>query len=81
MPPVADDVNMGGVDRMDLNGMVDDDVGQEFACRACKRMVCEICAVVETGAGRECLGCRTSGRRDGGQGARTHWVGGIGWMP
>lgn len=31
----------------------------EVRCMACGKMVCETCAVVETGVGRECLECRT----------------------
>ncbi len=30
----------------------------ETRCMSCARMVCETCAVVETGVGRECLECR-----------------------
>ncbi|MCJ1243819.1 hypothetical protein MMC30_001016 [Trapelia coarctata] len=43
----------------------------DYACRDCKRHVCDFCAVVVPGEGRECLQCRTS---------RKKWVGGIGWM-
>ena len=56
-----------------MGGMEDEDVkGAEFGCGCCGRMVCGMCAVVEVGAGRECLECRTSNRKK--------WVGGIGWM-
>ena len=58
------DALMGG---MDLDISVDD-----FACRNCRKRVCDMCAVVETGMGRDCLQCRTS---------RKKWVGGIGWVP
>ena len=44
----------------------------DFHCRNCRRRVCDMCAVVETGIGRDCLQCRTS---------RKTWVGGIGWVP
>ena len=56
-----------------MHGM-DDDValGADFLCRNCHRRVCDMCAVVETGLGRDCLQCRTSRRK---------WVGGIGWVP
>lgn len=30
----------------------------EVRCMGCGKMVCETCAVVETGVGRECLDCR-----------------------
>jgi len=43
----------------------------DYACRECQRHVCDFCAVVVAGEGRECLQCRTSRKR---------WVGGIGWM-
>lgn len=58
------DTSMDGVD---IDVAVDD-----FACRTCRRRVCDTCAVVEVGAGRDCLQCRTS---------RKTWVGGIGWVP
>ncbi|MCJ1237649.1 hypothetical protein MMC14_005636 [Varicellaria rhodocarpa] len=44
---------------------------REWACRDCGRVVCDGCAVVLVGEGRECLQCKTSRKR---------WVGGIGWM-
>ena len=46
--------------------------GVEYGCRGCGRTVCEMCAVVAVGEGRECLQCKTSRKR---------WVGGIGWVP
>ena len=63
--PSNGDINMHGMD---------DDValGADFLCRNCHRRVCDMCAVVETGVGRDCLQCRTSRRK---------WVGGIGWVP
>lgn len=49
------DVSMGGMD-MDLaNPVFDED---DCRCMSCGRLVCATCAVVETGAGRECLECR-----------------------
>ena len=59
------DISMGGMEDEDIKGA-------EFGCRCCGRRVCGMCAVVEVGAGRECLQCRTSNRKK--------WVGGIGWM-
>lgn len=59
-------------------GGMDDEIDEwEFSCRVCTKLVCETCAVVEVGVGRECLGCKTRVGRSGG----TTWVGGIGWMP
>ncbi|MCJ1257375.1 hypothetical protein MMC24_005200 [Lignoscripta atroalba] len=55
------DVDMGGAGLEET----------EHACRGCGRMVCEMCAVVVVGEGRECLQCKTSRKR---------WVGGIGWV-
>ena len=64
--PTSDaDILMGGMD-------VDDTDGREFACRTCRRRVCDTCAVVQVGVGRDCLQCRTT---------RKKWVGGIGWVP
>lgn len=63
------DICMGGMD-----DAVDE---REFSCRVCARLVCETCAVVEVGIGRECSGCTRRVDRSGG----TTWVGGIGWMP
>lgn len=63
------DTCMGGMDDANENG--------EFACRACGRIVCETCAVVEVGVGRECLSCKTQVRSRG----KETWIGGIGWMP
>lgn len=60
------DVAMGGMED-DASG------GDPCRCRSCHRTVCDNCAVVETGEGRECLQCRTSVKKT--------WVGGIGWMP
>ena len=54
---------------MNLDGMVVEDA--EYKCKECRRVVCDMCAVVTAGEGRECLGCKTS---------RKKWVGGIGWM-
>lgn len=59
-------------------GGMDDAIDEwEFSCRVCAKLVCETCAVVEVGTGRECLSCKTRVSRRGG----TTWVGGIGWMP
>lgn len=60
-----------------MSGMDDANEGGEFACRACGRVICENCAVVEVGVGRECLSCKTRVTRSG----KETWVGGIGWMP
>ena len=60
------DVYMAGMEE-DTNT-----VRQEWDCRGCRRTVCDKCAVVEAGEGRECLQCRTS--------VRKKWIGGIGWM-
>lgn len=66
--PMADtDISMGGMDE-------DGDGSHEYACKTCRRRVCDTCAVVEIGSGRECLQCKTST-------TRKKWVGGIGWMP
>jgi hypothetical protein len=54
-------------DGMEIDGM---DMG--YGCRRCSRTVCDTCAVVVPGEGRECLQCKTSTKR---------WVGGLGWMP
>ncbi len=66
--PVSDvcaDICMGGMDE-------DSPEMREYACKECLRTICDHCAVIETGVGRECLSCRTSMRKK--------WVGGIGWM-
>lgn len=42
-----------------------------YGCDACKRLVCDMCAVVVVGVGRDCLQCKTS---------RKALVGGLGWM-
>ena len=55
------DVNMGGMGLEET----------EYNCRECQRVVCDMCAIVSPGEGRECLQCKTS---------RNRWVGGIGWM-
>lgn len=68
LSPSDVDICMTGMDEMEEYG--------EFACRSCGRRVCGTCAVVEIGAGRECLGCKTKG----GGVAREKWIGGIGWM-
>ncbi len=60
-----------------MSGMDDAGEAGEFACRACRRLVCGTCAVVEVGIGRECLSCKTQV----GKNRRETWVGGIGWMP
>ena len=59
---MAMDVDMGGMGMEEM----------EHACRGCARIVCDNCAVVVAGEGRECLQCKTSRKR---------WVGGIGWIP
>ena len=51
----SNDVSMGGMD-IDLEHAGID--GRELSCMDCGRMVCETCAVVQTGIGRECLECR-----------------------
>ena len=66
--PVADgcaDICMGGMDE-------ESPEMREYNCKECRKTVCDHCAVVEAGVGRECLNCRTS--------VRKKWVGGIGWM-
>ena len=64
--PLTDtDISTGGLDGGDGKGA-------EYGCRSCGRRVCDLCAVVEVGAGRECLQCRTSSRKK--------WVDGIGWI-
>lgn len=60
-----------------MGGMDDAVDEREFSCRVCTKLVCEACAVVEVGIGRECLSCTT--HVEGSRG--TTWVGGIGWMP
>jgi len=60
--------NDGGID-IEMGGMGVDENG--YACRECGRHVCDMCAVIVVGEGRECLQCKTSRRK---------WVGGIGWM-
>ena len=65
LPTQDSDICMGGVD----GGAAD---AADYACRSCSRNVCGTCAIVEVGAGRECLQCRMSSRKK--------WVGGIGWM-
>ncbi|MCJ1379906.1 hypothetical protein MMC17_003009 [Xylographa soralifera] len=59
----AMDVEMGGI------GISVEE--SEYACRDCARRVCDMCAVVTPGEGRECLQCKISRRK---------WVGGIGWI-
>ena len=56
LPSTDTDISMEGVD--DRDGGI-----AECACRSCGRRVCGMCAVVEVGAGRECLQCRTSTRK------------------
>ena len=51
--PNCQDEYMGGTD--DIQPGLDN-----LRCRHCRRWVCDICAVVETDAGRDCLQCRTS---------------------
>lgn len=58
---MAMDIDMGGTGLGEI----------EYACRCCGRNVCDTCAVVDVGEGRECLQCKTSQKR---------WIGGIGWM-
>ena len=62
--PGDSDTCMGGIGE-------DSSAADEFQCRSCGRRVCDMCAVVETGIGRDCLQCRTS---------RGTWVGGLGWV-
>ncbi|MCJ1440350.1 MAG: hypothetical protein MMC23_000833 [Stictis urceolatum] len=60
---------MGAGEGMDLD--MDGMGGEGEDCRSCGRTVCAMCAVVEVGVGRECLGCKTRPRR---------LAGGIGWV-
>lgn len=55
---------------MDCVGLLT--VDTDYGCSQCGRQVCNMCAVVMIGEGRECLQCKTSPKK---------WVGGIGWMP
>ncbi|KAL8807352.1 MAG: hypothetical protein Q9223_007797 [Gallowayella weberi] len=51
---LMDDVAMGDIGIDSGSTWLDED----RRCRECGRMVCATCAVVEVGAGRECLECR-----------------------
>ena len=53
---------LGTAGDVDMSGM-DIDTGftgldEDARCMRCRRLVCETCAVVEVGVGRECLECR-----------------------
>ena len=65
--PSLDDTSMAM--ELDLGGTSVED--GEYTCRGCGRRVCEMCAVVTFGEGRECLQCKTNPKK---------WVGGIGWL-
>lgn len=49
------DIDMGDMD-MDAENRFTGD--EDVRCMQCRRLVCETCAVVEVGVGRECLECR-----------------------
>lgn len=49
------DLSMDGMDMDIVGARLDED---DYRCMNCERLVCTTCAVVETGAGRECLECR-----------------------
>ena len=56
--PLAQGLEDHTVDSMDMDMADFGCEGEDARCMTCKRMVCVMCAVVETGMGRECLGCR-----------------------
>lgn len=67
---------------MDLDIPADGEVDlPAYSCLSCNRVVCDLCAVVCVGEGRECLQCKTSPNRPAGgmSGMEKRWVGGIGW--
>ena len=61
--------NSSGAMDIDMANIADDET--EYACGECRRIVCDMCAVVSVGDTRKCLECKTSRKR---------WVGGIGWI-